>query len=367
MIDMKVLINEEHKNHDRDSAADVFRCLLMFLIVLHHCAFHGHWALNTSIWGIPVLFSLAIFWCVDGFIAISGWYGIKFSLMKFLRLWGVIIFYSFVRFLIAIFLLDHPLTDSLKVMTGWFGSCYLAFMFLAPLINRAVQYIVKSDRVKAYLIWGVFNVGMFLCWKPLSVVSGVSWGCSEFSIQTFFLVYVNMRFIRALDLQRCVKLWHVWGIGGGYLLFVILFSVLPAMIKIASSGGGVSQLTWVGYTRYNSPHCVLMAIAMFLLFHNFLKIPKIVGAMAQKMAPLMFGVYIIHEATGIGRMIYKLPQQWAANSNVHPILIIFASALLTYFMCIALELLRVKFVKLLRMKIRPLQLTTVQNVLNANI
>lgn len=94
------------KGRTRDASIDVFRCILMFLIVLHHSAFHGYWAADTSMWSLPVLFTLMIFWHVDGFLAISGWYGVKFSVKRFMRIFGVVAFYSVMRFVIVFFFME---------------------------------------------------------------------------------------------------------------------------------------------------------------------------------------------------------------------------------------------------------------------
>ena len=76
----------------RNPAIELLRCILMFCIVLHHCAYHGYWRGDESQRVLIFGFTGLLAWHVDGFVAISGLYGIKFSWRKFLRLWGMCAF-----------------------------------------------------------------------------------------------------------------------------------------------------------------------------------------------------------------------------------------------------------------------------------
>lgn len=69
----------------RRPEVELFRCVLMFLIVLYHAYMHGIFGPEHSIarktwWGF--LCSSMLVWHVDGFVAISGWFGIRFSFKK---------------------------------------------------------------------------------------------------------------------------------------------------------------------------------------------------------------------------------------------------------------------------------------------
>ena len=65
----------------RDCSIDVYRVCLMFgICLLHSITQAGHnvaWAANM------------LSWCVPGFMFISGWFGIKFSIAKVLKLYGI--------------------------------------------------------------------------------------------------------------------------------------------------------------------------------------------------------------------------------------------------------------------------------------
>lgn len=65
----------------RNSSLEVYRVMLMLgICLLHSITQAGH---NTA-WVANMLS-----WCVPGFVFISGWYGISFSFVKVLKLYGI--------------------------------------------------------------------------------------------------------------------------------------------------------------------------------------------------------------------------------------------------------------------------------------
>ena len=65
----------------RNSSIDIYRCLLMLgICMLHAMAQAGH--------NVPWVANL-LSWCVTGFAFISGWFGIRFSAGKLIKLYGI--------------------------------------------------------------------------------------------------------------------------------------------------------------------------------------------------------------------------------------------------------------------------------------
>lgn len=341
--------------HKRDASVDAFRCLLMFLIVLHHAAFHGFWKDDTSNWMLPLFFTTLIYWHVDGFIAISGWYGVRFSLAKFFSIWGVIAFWSAAKLIVLLFA-GIPIHSPMQIWSGgWFGDTYMAFRFVVPIINAAIEKVMESGRKTLYLVWAIFNIGMILNWTPYHMFSGVSAsGGGAFSILTFIYVYINVRFVRLLQFDKLFS-HKIFFLGAGvFLLGVACFS-LPYSVVAYVRRGVISQGDWIGQTGYNSPHSVLMAIALLLFFVKKVKVPDLLAKCIVKIAPLMFGVYIIHEGTGIGRKLFTIPQAWmAGHASLSPLIIVFISAIITFWVAICMESIRRIMVAPLRRKLIPM-------------
>lgn len=132
----------------RNPNIEVFRCLLMFLIVLHHCAYCGYFKKDDSQWLMLILYTGFTMWHVDGFIAISGWFGVRFSWKKFAALWGEMAFYTLLSFFWTWGVGGSFSLKSLIVNGGWFGGTYLMFMFFAPLLNEAIESAVVHGTAK---------------------------------------------------------------------------------------------------------------------------------------------------------------------------------------------------------------------------
>lgn len=321
----------------REASIDVFRCLLMFLIVLHHAACHGYWKGDTVNWALPLFFTALVYWHVDGFVAISGWYGVRFSLVRFFSLFGVIAFWSFAK-LVCMKLLGYSDVPRMGWSGGWFGGTYLAFLFIAPILNAAVENLATINKRHLYIIWGIFNVGMVLNWGPWHFFSGVyASGGDAASILTFVYIYLNVRIIRILGLDKLFSKKTFLMCIAIFLLGVLIFTVPFTTFRYLRQGF-LNHLDWVGCTHYNSPHSVVMAIGALIFFHKYIHVKQVVGRIVCKMAPLMFGVYIIHEGTGIGRQLYTIPERWLAlHSNLNPLLIVLFCAIATYGICIILD------------------------------
>ena len=342
----------------RDASVDALRCLLMFLIVLHHAACHGFWKADTDHWLMPILFTALIYWHVDAFLAISGWYGVRFSLQRYFSLFGVIAFWSLAKF-VVLYLTKQPVPFEQCLSDGcwsggWFGNTYLAFIFIAPILNAAMEALAKLERKQVLIIWGVFNAGMILNWAPCQLFSGVcAKGGEGFSILTFISVYLNVRLVKLLSLDKYFS--RKTGVAGValFVLGFLCFSV-PVAIQSYLKKGFIEHLDWVGYTTYNSPHSIIMAIVVLLFFVKFVHLPRFISAIVEKIAPLMFGVYILQEGTFIGRDFFIIPETWlAGHTRLNMMFIVFVSAGFTFVVCAMLDALRRAMVAPLKSVIMP--------------
>ncbi len=180
---------------NRDYGIEIFRCLLMFVIVLHHACCHGLLRTTTSAW---IIYPLTIP-AVDGFIAISGWYGIRFSWNKCARLWGLMVFYLI--FTMGFTALAHTLgwTELRPRLYGWwFAGNYLGLMLFSPFINTALETLAQTPK-KLLTAVGLYTLAVFLNWIPTHLFTGVSvsgWGSHSFN--TLLFVYVVTRSLHLL-------------------------------------------------------------------------------------------------------------------------------------------------------------------------
>ena len=333
----------EHIGKPRNQSIEVFRCLLMLAIVIGHSYVHGiyglecGWPLQDKAWW-PFLFTTMLVWHVDGFVAISGWFGIKFSWRKFLSLWGVMLFYGVVGG-IGVLLFAHnapPIRRLLMVSCGWFGGSYMLLMFMAPIFNAALDALTLKGKRMLLSTWAIMAIGFFMATELISKITGVRpVGFGSHTVLTMILVYITAGVARrVLDKPVSLKLLLcVCGIFPLGMVISVVQNLLCGMIT------GTYHL-WPSLV-YSDPAVYIFAIALMLMFLWHIKVPHWLGKVCQFLGPSMFGVYLLHDATRIGPWIYRIPERFLVDhTTIHVAVITFGCAVFTFVVCIGVDLLR---------------------------
>ena len=322
----------------RNASVETFRCLLMFLIVLGHAFSHGIWSTTTGWW--TLLFSTLIIWHVDGFVGISGWFGIKFSWMKFARLWGLCLFYTVLGAAYQYcFARPSFSIKSLVVHGGWFTGTYMMLMMIAPILNAGLEQLHKKSPRALLAAWGGVALGVMANWCPGHLMTGMKVGGGhDYSILTMIFVYVSARCARLLELDRLplrkLMLAPIAFVGG-----IVVLGGVQQLYMVALKGLPFEPSSFRYWTVYQAPHVAAMAIGMVLIFVSHVKVPAVVGKFADFCAPSMFGVYLMSDTTSFGPLLYRIPQKWFSDSNI-PWLVIILTAISTFLICLAFDLCR---------------------------
>lgn len=249
----------------RDYGTDICRAIFMFFIVLQHMAgFTGHnipWFTNVVSFG------------VTGFVFISGWYGIRFSIVRLLKLWGVAVWCAVLVFL---YTGGHSLNNFLSILYGWwFLNAYTILCLVAPLLNLGVEKAIESGRQKevaipiALLVFG---------WINATSISRIEWlvpqpsGISPTSFLTLACIYVFARLAKMyLDVRK--------------VLFnkIVLAALVAVCLCFNAIGlGSIASIT------------TLFFVAVIFLGMRKLQIPDVFGRFFVWLAPSMFSVYLLH-------------------------------------------------------------------------
>ncbi len=319
---------------ERDGGVEIFRCILMFVIVLHHACCHGVLAKTIS---AGLLFALTIP-AVDSFVAISGWYGIRFSWMKVARLWALMTFYLLLTMGCTAIANALGWTDLHPRLHGWwFAGTYLGLMFFSPLINAALDALAQRPK-KLLVAVGLYSIAICLDWLPTHLFTGVSvsgWGSHTFN--TLLFVYVMVGTIRRL-LPIGIEHYRKW-IGVSILMIYSVF-IGYAILNILILEPAPSCLAVMRYVGYNTPLVWMVALLMFLWFYT-MHPPKGLARVCTFLGPSMFSVYLIHEAP-IGKYLYRIPE--TLLPEVVPVIptwaVILISTLLTFTLCVLIDLCR---------------------------
>lgn len=304
---------------------DLLRCLSMFLIVCTHSYCHGEYA-GSSRW-LTLVFSSLLVWHVDAFLSISGWFGIKTRLDKIVSLLGQMLFYSLLS-IGYVYFFDHNAFSLklLKIDGGWFGNTYLFLMLVAPFINAGVEALSKE--VKTLVgAWLLLAVGFVLEWSPLGVKLGFC-HCGEqvYSLFTFVFVYLTVRVVRVSDFD--LRRWAL----------PITIGFMAMTFAIFLVGGRVELIAKL--QNYRAPHVWMMAIALVGIFSKVKSIGKRGDKIISVIAPSMFGVYLLHDTTSFGSLLYRVPEAYLAGLGCPIWVAILLSATLTFLVCVAVDICR---------------------------
>ena len=246
----------------RNSSIEFLRCLLMFGICFLHSITQGGY---NQAW-IANIFGT----CVVGFVFISGWYGIRFSVRKIILLWGIAIWASFV---FAVY--DKLMTGAalIPVLWGvisdtWFLHAYVLLMLMSPIVNAAVEHLPWMSFLP--FLFGVFGWGFARKFPLVGHYIPTTVGLTSFSGITLCGIYLAARLMRKYNLFQWVSVRLCWTV------------IFITSVACACGGGG-----------YNSPFSLLLSIAVFRLFMN-VHLGESVEHMTLMLAPSMFFVYAVH-------------------------------------------------------------------------
>lgn len=259
----------------RNPGIEMMRCIMMFLIVVHHCCYRGNVGGVVS-GGIS---EMTVF-CVDAFVFISGYYGVRITLNKILGFVGLGVYAVFIVGVFSGFMTG---VWDFRFSLGWFGNSYLALLMLSPLINAGLERLHECGTRKLLNAWVAFSIIFVINWLSGEIVDlHVQGWIHGHSFSTICFVYVTARVIRLMGLCENIKTSYLCMLFISAASMNLLLAWLRYTTLIAGFGG------------YNSPFVIIMAVTSFLLFCR-IKLPSVVEKGVAYCAPSMFTVYLLHD------------------------------------------------------------------------
>lgn len=250
----------------RESNIELLRIILMSMIVFWHFMVHGFGLAIQKNYDIGVGDKTPFYLCslicyhVNCFIFISGYYGIKFNLRKFIDLFLQIFFYSLFTFLIMTYLrfgsemLSNIHKNAIWVMYPfslndlWFVKDYIALFFFSPLLNCAVETISKKQFV--FVLCGLF----------LFSVSGFNYIDTDNGDKAYLFVfmYILGAFFRRFKGSFIEK----------YCIILFVLSMIGLLSYQYTLLSDMSASNFLFATSYSNPFCILAAITFFFIFNK---------------------------------------------------------------------------------------------------
>ncbi len=241
------------------------------ICLLHSLTQGGH---NT-----PFLANILLS-CVNGFVFLSGWYGLRFRPSKVFTLYGVACACGVVSFgMEVVFGVYTPTWDLAMAthlgelcLTPWFLNAYLFLMLLAPLVDAALERLPTRLLPSVLLPFFALTFGWsFSAGLPYvgTFVPKTS-GLGAYTGLSLLSVYVVARLCRRFEVGQ----WFTWP-----------RAVLALLVLWCATG--------IGMGEYSSPFATLLCALCFFLFMR-LPWPRWVGRVAQVLGPSMFSIYLLH-------------------------------------------------------------------------
>ena len=278
----------------RDSNMELLRIVAMLMVVLVHtcfCTTGTPTKADVSVEPIISFFRLFIpactIVCVNLFVLISGWFGIKHNKKSFLNLTFQVIFFLLITLPFAF--LNRNEVSSNEIFSfllledydnWWFVKSYFLLYLLSPVLNSFTE---KSTEKEMRIVLCGFYCFMF-SWGWL--IPGVKWFYNGYSTISFMGLYLLARYcnlyankISFLSKNKCLL---------GYVFITLLLAVSSYLIVILMNGP-TKNVVHMLYD-YNSPFVVVSSLFLFLYFSKL----SFQSRMINRIARSVFAVYLFH-------------------------------------------------------------------------
>ena len=318
------------KVNERDSSIELLRLALMYLIVIHHGIVHG---LNLVELRFPdclihendffstcLINSLCIV-AVNAFILISGFFSIKTTKSKFIKL-VCLVFISTLLFNTSYFLIQGNIRrvfSSLLIISHsryWFIVDYLVLMVLAPAINLFFDSFTQKKQ-------GLFVVALLFITCYLGFFWHFEANVNGYTVFQFITLYAVGRYIHKNQI-------HINEFPA--VLIYLLCSISIALLMLFLHKSGNDSYAW-SLTHYNNPILIISAIAFFFIFKNL----KIQNRRINRLSTSSLFIYLFTSSALVESWYYPFVRSaYLAHAGII-FLIIAASALLLSLIAVLID------------------------------
>ncbi len=284
----------------RLSNIELLRIIAMFLVLIVHADFftlgppeHEDMLSNPTGTYSRLFWEAISIVCVDVFVLISGWFGIRPKVKGFCNF-----IFQCLFFLVGIYivcLLAGIAEFNVKGIAGcllllnwnWFIKAYLGLYLLAPLLNA---FLERSSEVQVrYFLIAFFTFQTIYGWTGAAPFFE-----QGYSTMSFIGLYMLARYANIYQPRYLIgwtKKWYLYGYLG-----IVLFLTIVSGICIQSNIG-----IWHILYSYISP---LVIIAAFCLLIYFSKL-NFSSSFTNKIAASSFAVFLLHTNPNLCRQYFS--------------------------------------------------------------
>ncbi len=275
---------------ERSSNMELLRIVTMFFVLVVHTTFHQFGYPRANLvqadplsWTLLSTVHASAIGCVDIFILISGWFGIRATLQGGLRL------------LFQLFFLVSVANIGVSLITGgcaetwgeigksyisyWFINSYILLYIISPVLNAYVAQASERDFRHLLIVFFIVHTLM----EEFS--DDIRWG---YSVISFVGLYLLARYLR-LYLAPRIAHWRRRVFLMGYLAYIALFVIL-----VMSAAYIVPQHTkGIAYymSSYANPFVIIGSVSLLLYFSRL----RIQNRLINWLAAGSLAAYLLHQ------------------------------------------------------------------------
>lgn len=309
----------------RNSSVELFRILATFLVLVVHL--NGWMAGGLVDWNDSnistlhkvsqlIIQSLSVV-CVNCFLIISGWYGLKLKFTSVWKMW-VLLFSIYVPFYLfnCIFGSTEFSIVSLGVRMlafpceSYFVQNYLMLLFISPVLNAFIEKEKSHLTIYALALFAIEVVmeSVFQN-KCLYIENG-------YSLFHFVTMYMLARSI-SLHKEKILSIRKRW-----WIIFYFICATLLCLLHFTPY-----EHTWA----YSNPIVVIESFMLFLPFIYITFYNKIINWIASS----AFAVYLIQVTNPVGGFLFEFDKYVLSNFSYSTyIVIMFGFIWVFFFICI---------------------------------
>lgn len=342
----------------RNFGIDFLRMLAMFMVAILHILGQGGVLQSSdafsSQYEVAWLLEIAAYCAVNCYALISGYVGVssKYRYSSIIILWMRVVFYTII--ITAIYQVVMPDIVSWKTWVKafcpvlfqqyWYFTSYCALFFFVPILNLAVNKLSKKQ-LRA-LVLGLVAVFSILPTVFCTDAFGTAGGYTAWWLMILYLIggYIRKYGVKE-DFNKIRWLW-------GYVIMVVLTWLSKLVLEL-------STMKLLGEIRggnllisYTSPTIILAAIALLLFFEK-MKFSDRAQAFIRFFSPLAFSVYLIHVQPLVWiTLIGDRFSHYASCSAPVLAIVVLLTALVIYFVCSIIDILREKLFEIFKVRAR---------------
>lgn len=348
-ICMNVLVSAEKI---RKSNFELLRIVAMFLVLVVHADFYSLGVPTYEESVTNVLPSLSRFFfqslsvgCVDIFVLISGYFGIRPRIKGFLNFIFQCLFFLCGIYVVCLILGTSTLSvnGALEcfVMTNhnWFIKSYILLYVLAPILNAYIERASQKELRNTILMFYVFQ--SIYGW----ITSGVEFFCMGYSTMSFLGLYLLARYVRLYPNK-----FFIMPRNRDLLIFFSIV-ILQTLIVYTCSSHGITLPVRMRVYSYANPLVVISSLYLLLYFSKL----DICSNFINKIGESCFAVFLLHQnANLIPFFKNTIMHIYIERESIFCLLLIFAFLLFLFILSILIDKIRIYFWNSLWKRLEPL-------------